>query len=142
MTADATFQIASLAAKTGWLALAASPLSPRLLLPLGGVAVPLALCALYVACAALSLPGAEGGFGSLADVMILFTAPGAVLAGWVHYLAFDLLVGGWQVRDARARSVPHLAVLPCLFLTLMLGPVGLLAYLGLRILLTRKGSRA
>jgi hypothetical protein len=48
----------------------------------------------------------------------------------VHYLAFDLFVGGWQVRDAAQRGVPHLALVPALALTFLFGPVGLLVYFG------------
>jgi hypothetical protein len=78
----------------------------------------------------------EGGmnfndFSSLDGVMALFTEPWAVVGGWVHYLVFDLYIGAWQVRDSnRVFTWPmsQLLVLPCLFLTLMLGPVGLLAY--------------
>jgi len=82
----------------------------------------------------LTSPGLPegGGFGSLTGVTILFTSPHAVLAGWVHYLVFDLFVGAWQVRDARRRGVPQLWMLPCLLFTLMLGPIGLLLYLALR----------
>ena len=61
-----------------------------------------------------------------------FSVPETVLVGWVHYLAFDLFVGAWEVRDAQRRSISHLYVVPCLLFTLMLGPVGLLAYLTLR----------
>jgi len=49
-----------------------------------------------------------------------------LLAGWVHYLAFDLFIGSWEVEDAAANGIPHWLLLPCLFLTLMVGPVGLL----------------
>ena len=77
------------------------------------------------------------GFFSLPAVMAFFTQPEAALAGWVHYLVFDLFIGAWEVRDAQRRGIPHLAVLPCLFFTLMLGPVGLLAYLALRAVLRR-----
>jgi len=38
-------------------------------------------------------------FGSLKSVMALFTEEHAVLAGWVHYLAFDLLVGMWILNS-------------------------------------------
>ena len=37
----------------------------------------------------------DGGFGSLAGVARLFTVEGLLLAGWIHYLAFDLFVGSW-----------------------------------------------
>jgi hypothetical protein len=80
----------------------------------------------------LGAHGGEGGFSSLAGVVALFRDPWALLAGWVHYLAFDLFVGGWQVRDAAQRGVPHLALVPALALTFLFGPVGLLVYFGVR----------
>ena len=80
----------------------------------------------------LHFPGAKGGFGSLADVSLLFSEPALLLAGWVHYLAFDLFIGAWEVRDAQKHGVPHLLVVPCLILTFMLGPIGLLLYFAIR----------
>ena len=50
----------------------------------------------------------------------------------MHYLAFDLLIGTWEVRDAQERGIPHVFVVPCLFLTFMFGPAGWLLYLTLR----------
>jgi hypothetical protein len=82
----------------------------------------------------------EGGISSLDGVMTLFTSPSFALIGWVHYLVFDLFIGAWEVRDARRRSISHLYVVPCLVMTLMLGPIGLLAYLLLRFALTRAVS--
>ena len=79
-----------------------------------------------------------GAFGSLAGVRSAFAIDGILLAGWVHYLAFDLFVGSWEVRDAQRVGVSHWLVLPCLFLTLMVGPVGLLAYLILRGAIVRQ----
>ena len=77
---------------------------------------------------------AEGGFSSLAGVAALFREPWLLLAGWVHYLAFDMLVGNWEVRDARSRGIPHLLVVPCLVLTFLFGPAGWLLYTGVRSL--------
>lgn len=48
-------------------------------------------------------------------------ATAAVLPAWVHYVAFDLWTGMWMARDAVARGVPQLLLIPCLFGTLMLG---------------------
>jgi Domain of unknown function (DUF4281) len=76
---------------------------------------------------------ADGGFGSLAEVALLFQTPGVLLAGWVHYLAFDLLVGGWIVRIARSDEVPFWQVVPLLGLTFLFGPAGYLAFQTLRI---------
>ena len=63
---------------------------------------------------------------------LLFRNPWALLAGWTHYLAFDLFIGAWEVRDAQQRGVPHLLVVPALVLTFLLGPSGLLLYLTMR----------
>lgn len=52
------------------------------------------LGAIYIALWALHWRG-EGGFGSLDEVRALFAVPGLLVAGWVHYLAFDLFVGVW-----------------------------------------------
>lgn len=72
---------------------------------------------------------ADASFGTLKGLMVFFTLPEAVLAGWLHYLVFDLFVGAWIVRDAQRKTLPHLAVIPCLALTLLAGPIGLLVYL-------------
>jgi hypothetical protein len=78
-------------------------------------------------------PAPEGmEFSSLYGVMIGFSAPHIVLAGWIHYLIFGLFVGAWETRDAQRRGIPHLMVVPCLIATLMIGPVGLLLYVLVR----------
>ncbi|MCH2346329.1 MAG: DUF4281 domain-containing protein [Pseudomonadales bacterium] len=84
-----------------------------------------------------SMP-AGGGFGSLNEIATLFSNPYVLAAGWIHYLAFDLFVGAWEVYDSQKFGVSHWLVLPCLFLTLMLGPTGLAMYLIIRAVVTRK----
>ena len=69
-----------------------------------------------------------GGFGSLAEVKVLFSVEALLLAGWIHYLAFDLFVGTWEVADARREGIHHLMVVPCLIATFLAGPAGLLLY--------------
>ena len=83
----------------------------------------------------------DGGFGSLAEVARLFANPALLLAGWLHYLAFDLFIGAWEVRDAQRHGFPHLLVIPCLLLTFLLGPIGLLCYMAVRVRLGRRGGR-
>jgi hypothetical protein len=85
-------------------------------------------------------PGGEGDFSSLDGVAALFTDRQAVLAGWIHYLVFDLFVGAWIARDAVRRGIHPLFVFPCLVLTLMLGPVGLGSYAALRGAMRRTGT--
>ncbi len=93
--------------------------------------MPLALAVLYVALLAVHA-GGPGGFGSLQQVQLLFQQPGVLAAGWVHYLAFDLFVGGWIAERAAALQWPHVLTMPVLLLTFLLGPAGLLAYALLR----------
>jgi hypothetical protein len=71
-------------------------------------------------------------FGTLRGVMDLFTDKALVTAGWVHYLAFDLMTGLWIKRNSLRYGIPHALVIPCLLLTFMLGPIGLLLYLLIR----------
>ena len=77
-------------------------------------------------------PPEDMNFRTLYGVMVGFSAPHIVVAGWIHYLIFDLFVGAWEVRDAQRRGVSHWLVLPCLIATLMVGPVGLLLYVLVR----------
>ncbi len=70
----------------------------------------------------------SGGFGSLAEVMELFTVETWVLVGWTHYLAFDLFVGIWVLQDAQKIGLAHFHTIPALVLTFILGPIGLVTY--------------
>ena len=133
MHPDTLFQLSGPIAMAGWLALAAYPLAPRLTQLAAGLVIPVILSLGYTALILAHWSGAEGGFESLPDVMLLFTNPAVALAGWLHYLAFDLFIGAWEVRTARRAAIPHLLVLPCLVLTFLFGPIGLLAFLGLRL---------
>jgi hypothetical protein len=63
---------------------------------------------------------------------LLGTDAGAA-AGWAHFIAFDLFVGRWVWLDSRERGVPALVMAPVLLLTIMLGPLGLAAYLLVRL---------
>jgi hypothetical protein len=137
MSLETIFSAANGLALLGWLLLALAPrwrFTQRVVL---SGAASLLLAALYLGLLIVYFGDSEGGFGSLAEVVKMFSQPPMVLLGWVHYLAFDLFVGAWELRDARARGVPHLALLPCLGLTFMLGPVGLLLYFVLRGVLGR-----
>ena len=142
MSLETIFSAANGLALLGWLLLALAPrwrFTQRVVL---SGAASLLLAALYLGLVIVYFGSSEGGFDSLAEVVKLFSHPPVVLIGWVHYLAFDLFIGAWELRDARARGVPHLALLPCLGLTFMLGPVGLLLYFVLRGVLGRPPAAA
>lgn len=121
------FSFVNLVALAGWLALAVFP-RRRWAERLAAWIIPGLLAGAYVAIVAASWGRSPGGFSSLAAVSQLFDNPWMLLAGWIHYLAFDLFVGSWIVRDARRRGIAHGWVLPLLLLTFLFGPAGLLGY--------------
>ena len=141
-TPDTMFQIANPVALIGWLALALSPLAPRITQIVAGLVIPLLMAVLYSGLILAHWSTAPGGFGSLAQVMALFTSPPVALAGWVHYLAFDMLIGAWIARSAARDGIAHLLVLPCLALTFLFGPIGFLAFTALRALSPRPTGAA
>lgn len=108
------------------------------------VAVPIILGVTYAWLFATAMWGPapvpdDASFGSLAGVMALFTLKEAVVAGWAHYLVFDLFIGAWEARDAQRVGLNHFILIPCLLLTLLVGPIGLLVYLLIRGLTGRAG---
>jgi hypothetical protein len=132
MNPDDIFRICNMTAMVGWLVLLASPFAPKLAERISALLIPVLLAIAYAGLVLAFWTGAEGGFDSLPNVMLLFTQPEIALAGWIHYLAFDLLIGGWEVRTARAERIPFLIVVPCLALTFLFGPAGYLAFSALR----------
>ena len=138
MSPEQLFSLCGMLAAAGWLLLVFLPRwrwTARLVCP---VVIPLLIALLYLWLVATTFGRTQGGFGSLADVSRLFQNPWALLAGWIHYLAFDLFVGSWEVRDSQRVGVRHLFVVPCLALTFLFGPVGLLLYFALRAGLRRR----
>jgi Domain of unknown function (DUF4281) len=124
------FEYANTAALVCWVVLV---LQPKRAAPVLRFLVPTVMAVLYIWALTTAPKNPDGGFGSLAQVKALFSQDRAVLAGWVHYLAFDLFVGCWEVMDAQQRGIKHLLVVPCLVLTFMFGPAGLLLYFMLRL---------
>ena len=131
---DTWFSLAGALAMAGWVLLVVLPRSPLVTDRLVGLGIPAVIGVLYAGLILAFWAGSPGGFGSLEEVAALFSVKGLLLAGWVHYLAFDLFVGAWEVRTARAEGIPHLLVIPCLLMTFLFGPVGLLMFLTLRLL--------
>lgn len=133
MTLETGFQIVNLTALAGWVALLASPFAPRFADRFAGFAVPALLASAYCVLVVTFFGESDGGFETLEKVSMLFTTQEAVLIGWIHFLAFDLFVGAWEVRTARAEQIAFLLVVPCLFMTFIFGPAGLLIFLILRV---------
>ena len=124
MTLETIFSLCSGLAMLGWLGLVFVPKSTvaRELLPSVIIPVLLGVTYAYLMFSFRGEAPADGGFGSLAEVKALFSVDALLLAGWIHYLAFDLFIGAWIVRDSQDREINHFLILPCLFFTLMTGP--------------------
>lgn len=132
MTPEQVFSIVNLVAMAAWILLVALPRQRWVTDIVTSAIVPALFALVYTAIVVTTFASTPGGFSTLEAVATLFSSPWALLAGWVHYLAFDLLIGTWEVRDSRERGVPHLLVVPCLVLTFVLGPAGWLLYMGVR----------
>jgi hypothetical protein len=125
MTFDVIFSAANIVALIGWAGLALLPGRRIVADTITALAIPALLAVAYSGIVAAFFAGAQGGFSSIGAVRQLFQSDALLLAGWLHYLAFDLFVGSWEARTARAEGIPHLLVLPCLALTFLFGPMGL-----------------
>lgn len=139
MSAEQLFSLVNLVALVAWLGLLFLP-SRRIVTDLiAQVIVPALLAVAYLVLIVQNFdPAGFQNFTSLAGLAALQSSPWLLLAGWLHYLAFDLFVGAWEVRTARAEAIPHLVIVPSLFFTFMLGPAGLLLFLITRALYRRR----
>lgn len=132
MSPDSIFRLSSTLALAGWIGLLAFYQTTWIGKVLTGTIIAF-LCLLYTWLIASNLAVFEAeSFSSLDHIARLFKSREALLAGWIHYLAFDLFTGIYIVNNARLHGIGFWPLLPCLFFTFMLGPVGLLLYLLLR----------
>lgn len=131
MTPDEMFAHANRLAMLGWLPLLLVPLRHRWPQRWSlGVALLLGLG--YAAFIGAFVAQGKGSFATLSGVVSLFENRGVLLAGWVHYLAFDLLVGRWARGEAARLGMSHLGLVPMLLLIFMFGPVGWVLFFGWR----------
>jgi hypothetical protein len=144
MSPELAFSVANYIAIAGWAILAGGVVLNNAMLRdvAAGRVIPLLLSLIYLALILIFWAGAAGGFGSLGDVAKLFSNPWLLLAGWVHYLAFDLFVGAWIARETARVQLPRLILVPLLPLTFLFGPAGYLAFEAARFVALRRRSPA
>ena len=128
MSLEQLFSSASTLAMLGWVILIFLPRRWKWLNVIPSLVIPIILSTLYSYLIARYFFSADGGFDTLANVQQLFTYPEAALAGWVHYLAFDLFIGGVIAKQADQIGLSRLLQAPILLLTFMFGPFGFLFF--------------
>jgi hypothetical protein len=134
MTPSLVFQICSALVLPQWLLMIFVPRWHITRWLVRSKLIPVLLAVVYVFyIGRLFSVGSLQNFNSLEGVKALFGNDGLLLAGWIHYLAFDLFIGGWEWQNAQNRHIPHYWVVPSLIFTFLLGPVGLLFYLTVRV---------
>jgi hypothetical protein len=142
MNLDTAFWIANLVALAGWLMLLLAPPGGGRLVScarIAGALLAVAYLLLFIVNAQAA--GVLGRDYSLNGIGAFFAIPELRLVGWVHYLAFDLWVGSWEVEEAGRSGMKRAALIPSLVLTWLVGPIGLLLLLLLRWM-TGRGKAA
>lgn len=141
MTPERIFAIANALALAAWLALLFFPSWRLMTNTVAPIAIPCLLAVAYLIILAFFFdPSGFTKFSTLAGLASLQSNSWLMLAGWLHYLAFDLFVGTWEVRTARRDGIPHLVIVPSLVLTFMAGPMGLLVFVFTRYLFRNRLS--
>jgi hypothetical protein len=140
MNPETVFQIANCIALTGWILLVFGGCARWTASVVSGLMIPLLLALVYCWLIVSHWGETPGSFQTLEGVATLMSNHWILVAGWVHYLTFDLFIGSWELRDARERRIPHLVVVPCLLLTFLFGPAGLLLYFAVRFAATRTAA--
>ncbi|MFF2925165.1 ABA4-like family protein [Streptomyces celluloflavus] len=111
--------------------IAASPLP---MVPVLAVYLALAVPVFPHLWAAVSSPGLAG----FQELVALGGGAGAI---WAQVIAWDLFLGQWMYREARALGVHPLVTGPLLALTVLLSPIGVLLFLGIRAVLRIRSGR-
>jgi hypothetical protein len=136
------FTFVHVTAFVGWAFLLLGPRGPRTAAIVLYFGVGL-LCLAYTVMFATELRTIMGGdFLSIKGIRSLFASDAGIVIGWTHYLAFDLFIGQWIAKDADNKGFSRIAQAPILILTLLAGPIGLLAWLLVRERRARASARA
>lgn len=142
LTPDELFAMAGQAATAGWFMLVFLPRRIKPLFWIPQYIIPFGLGLLYSGLMLAHFFTSDGGFGSLGEVRALFENEHILLAGWVHYLAFDLFIGSWIAQQADKIGMPRLIQAVLLIGTLMFGPLGLVLFLSIRSLFLKSTENA
>ncbi|TGK89430.1 DUF4281 domain-containing protein [Leptospira bourretii] len=132
MNPSIIFKIANGITVLSWFVLILSPNQTKVIRLLRVFVSGLVLGGVYIFSILIGSGEAEGNFSSLESVRSLFANDYFLLAGWIHYLAFDLFLGTWEVEDGLKVGINRWVLVPVLALTFYFGPAGFVLYLILR----------
>jgi len=128
LTPEQLFYWAGQASFYGWVILIFLP-RIKVLFCLPQYLIPFGISLLYAGLILVHYFGSAGGFGTLQKVRVLFENDYLLLAGWIHYLAFDLFIGAWIAKKADLLSLSRFIQGPILLATYIFGPLGLALFL-------------
>ena len=140
MLHNVLFIICNVLAVLGWVALICFPSRRVTRFVARHHVFPLAIAAIYMALIVSAIGQTDGGFFSLDDIALLFGHRTILLAGWIHYLAFDLAIGNFVLLNSQELGISHALMIPCLALTCWLGPIGFLLYCTIRGVRARRAA--
>ena len=126
MAPDDLFGLANMVALPGWAILILAPRRWPAVNMLPAVVIPLLLSVLYTGLVLRYFAEAGGGYATLAEVRTLFLSDEVLVAGWAHYLAFDLMVGALMAVRLDRMGVSRLIQAPVLVSIFLFGPVGVI----------------
>ena len=132
LSANEWFSLAGQLAMLGWVILIFLPRRIKPLFFIAQYAIPFSLSLLYAGLALSQYFISDGDYNSLSGVRALFSNDYMLLAGWVHYLAFDLFIGAWIAQQADQLGMSRMIQAPIFLATLMFGPVGLILFFIIR----------
>ena len=63
-----------------------------------------------------------------------------IMIFWTHFIAINLFIGGWIVKDSQRLSINRVLMAVPLIVTYLIGPIGLILYWIIRIFYAKKIS--
>ena len=85
----------------------------------------------------------DGNFSlylGLSELSRLFEDHLYIMIFWTHFIAINLFIGGWIVKDSQKFSINKVLMAVPLIVTYLIGPIGLILYWIIRIFYAKRIS--
>ena len=76
----------------------------------------------------------------LSELSRLFEDHLYIMIFWTHFIAINLFIGGWIVKDSQKFSINKVLMAVPLIMTYLIGPIGLILYWIIRIFYAKRIS--